>query len=115
MGKRKTNAISIGSPATAGALDHSNARVSVSWQPLLDRADETTLCRWWCELNCFKWPKELRPAPKGWDMSTDSDRMKISSARELFAELRRRVPHTKRLAYWNGTFQHGINLQRGKQ
>jgi hypothetical protein len=63
--------------------------------------DTDTLCRWWCEFNCFTWPDDFPiDKPVGWDALDMAGQQNHPKAKRMWRELGRHVTQEKRLAYW---------------
>jgi hypothetical protein len=74
----------------------------------LSTYDQTTLARWWCELNIYRWPADFPiPKPEGWDAETEDQKWYRDELQTAWDLVTRAVDREDALAYWNGPFQQG--------
>jgi hypothetical protein len=71
--------------------------------------DRETLCRWWCDLNAFRWPEDFpEPEPPGWAGMAEWARYDSAGFCRAWRAVNAAVPLAEALAYWRGPYRYGL-------
>lgn len=71
---------------------------------------DDTLCKWWCQFNCFEWPPDYPVAePDGWNEWTSKERYASTDGKTAWNAISKELGkrNLDALAYWNGPFGQG--------